>query len=58
MTIEITVTWTDHRQETYRCSDWSLSDGVLRLDPPAYPKDQPVRNIPLANVLIWTESPA
>jgi hypothetical protein len=53
--LTVTVTWLDGQQETYRCKNATVRDGVLWLDYDHYPRsEEPVRRIPLGNVRIWT----
>lgn len=54
--MSVTVTWMDGQQETYRCKEWNVDNGLLWLIPLPNrpPADHPGRCIPLVNVRIWT----
>ena len=53
---EVTVTWLDGMQETYRCDKITVREGVLWLTQNTYPaKADSHCRIPLYNVRIWTE---
>lgn len=49
----VIVTWMDGTQETYRCYDTRVSEGVLFLNQRMH-SSEPTRCIPLANVRTWT----
>ena len=49
----VTVTWMNDQQETFRVQSIRDEGGILTLSSPNE-YSQPVRNIPLANVRIWT----
>lgn len=52
----ITVTWMDGKQEDYRCEEYAVADGMLRLYPPRHGlPEQPMRIVPMCNVRIVTE---
>lgn len=50
--ITVIITWMDGQQETYRCEDFRVADGVLYLTQRMY-SSEPKRAIPLGNVRIW-----
>jgi hypothetical protein len=53
-TFEVTVTWMDSRQETYRCEGYLIRDDVLELsDSGSYAQRDDRRYIPLHSVRIF-----
>jgi hypothetical protein len=49
----VVITWMDGQQETHRCYDTSVREGVLWLLQRMH-SGEPVRHFPIANIRTWT----